>query len=285
MSVFVIAEIGINHNGSPELARQLIDVAKDCGADAVKFQKRTVDLVYSRAFLDERRESPWGTTQRAQKEGLELSEDDYREIDAYCRSKGIEWFASAWDLQSYRFLQSFDLRLNKVASPMIAYEPLLRAIASDRRHTFISTGMSTLAEIDRAVEIFSAARCSFELMHCVSAYPLADRDANLRAIPALRARYGVDVGYSSHEVGLAVSCGATALGITSLERHLTLDRAMYGTDQAVSLDPASFHTLVQAVRSIERALGDGALGQPTRDEVSAAERLRAQHPTAGGDAN
>jgi len=248
MSVFVIAEIGINHNGSPELARQLIDVAKDCGADAVKFQKRTVDLVYSRAFLDERRESPWGTTQRAQKEGLELSEDDYREIDAYCRSKGIEWFASAWDLQSYRFLQSFDLRLNKVASPMIAFEPLLRAIAADRRHTFISTGMSTLAEIDRAVEIFRAARCPFELMHCVSAYPLADRDANLRAIPALRARYGVDVGYSSHEVGLAVSCGATALGITSLERHLTLDRAMYGTDQAVSLDPAAFHTLVQAVR-------------------------------------
>ena len=149
---------------------------------------------------------------------------------------------------------------------MVPYVDLLRAVAADRRQTFISTGMSTLAEIDRAVEIFCAADCPFELMHCVSAYPLADEDANLRAIPALRARYGCEVGYSSHEVGIAVSCGAAALGITSLERHVTLDRAMYGSDQALSLEQAAFLTLVQAVRTIEAALGDGALGRPTVGE-------------------
>jgi N-acetylneuraminate synthase len=275
MSIFVVAEIGINHNGSLDTAKQLIDVAKDCGADVVKFQKRTVNLVYSTAFLDSPRESPWGTTQRAQKEGLELGSTDYREIDAHCRRRGIAWFASAWDLESHRFLQSFDLRFNKIASPMIACEDLLRAVAADRKHTFLSTGMSTLEDIDRAVDIFRAAGCPFELMHCVSAYPLADEDANLRAIPALRARYGCDVGYSSHEVGLAVSCGAAALGITSLERHITLSRAMYGSDQAASLEPSSFRTLVEAVRAIHAALGDGVIGRPTVKELSMAKRLRA----------
>lgn len=278
MSIFVIAEIGINHNGSVEIAKQLIDAAKSCGADAVKFQKRTVDLVYSQAFLDSSRESPWGSTQRAQKQGLELSHDDYIEIDRYCRELGITWFASAWDLESHRFLQRFDLRFNKIAAPMIAYLDLLRAVAADGKHTFISTGMSTLADIDRAVEIFRSAGCPFELMHCVSAYPLADEDANLLAIPALRMRYGCDVGYSSHEVGVAVSCGAAALGISSLERHVTLDRAMYGSDQVLSLEPASFLALVQAVRTIRAALGDGAIGRPTLEEVSMAKRLRAHRP-------
>jgi N-acetylneuraminate synthase len=278
MSIFVIAEIGINHNGSVEIAKQLIDAAKYCGADAVKFQKRKIDVVYSQTFLDSPRESPWGSTQRAQKQGLELSRDDYIEIDRYCRGLGIVWFASAWDLESHRFLQAFDLRFNKIAAPMVPHVDLLHAVAADRRQTFISTGMSTLAEIDRAVEIFRAADCPFELMHCVSAYPLADEDANLRAIPALRARYGCEVGYSSHEVGIAVSCGAAALGITSLERHVTLDRAMYGSDQALSLEPAAFLTLVQAVRTIEAALGDGALGRPTVEEVSMAQRLRAHRP-------
>jgi N-acetylneuraminate synthase len=278
MSIFVIAEIGINHNGSVEIAKQLIDAAKRCGADAVKFQKRTVDLVYSQAFLDSPRDSPWGSTQRDQKEGLELSREDYIEIDRYCRALGIIWFASAWDLESHRLLRGFDLPFSKIAAPMIAYVDLLRAVAADRKHTFISTGMSTLADIDRAVDIFRAADCPFELMHCVSAYPLADEDANLRAIPALRARYGCNVGYSSHEVGIAVSCGAAALDITSLERHVTLDRAMYGSDQALSLEPAVFQALVQAVRTIEAALGDGAIGRPTVEEVSMAKRLRAHRP-------
>jgi N-acetylneuraminate synthase len=274
MSLFIIAEIGINHNGSVDIAKQLIDVAKDCGADSVKFQKRTIDLVYSKALLDSPRESPWGKTQRAQKEGLEFGEKEYREIDAYCRGKGIEWFASPWDIESQRFLQKFDLRHSKVASAMIVYEDLLKAIAADGKHTFISTGMSTLGDIDRAVEIFRAARCPFELMHCVSTYPMPDTDANLLAIPALRQRYGCDVGYSGHEVGLAVSYGAAALGITSLERHITLDRAMYGSDQAASIEPAGFRMLVGVARKIQSAMGDGMIGRPTRGEIPVARKLR-----------
>jgi N-acetylneuraminate synthase len=278
MSLFIIAEIGINHNGSLDIAKQLIDAAKDSGADAVKFQKRTIELVYSKELLDSPRESPWGNTQRAQKQGLEFGELEYRHIDAYCKERGIEWFASAWDTESYKFLQKFDLKYNKVASAMIVYEDLLRAIASDRKHTFISTGMSALANIDRAVEIFRAANCPFELMHCVSTYPMADEDANLRAIPALRARYKCDVGYSGHEVGLAVSYGAAALGITSLERHITLDRAMYGSDQAASLETSGFRMLVGAVRKIQAAMGDGKIGLTTEGEISVARKLRSHIP-------
>lgn len=262
MSPFIIAEIGINHNGSLEIAKQLIDVAKDCGANAVKFQKRTIDLVYSQDFLDSPRESPWGTTQRAQKEGLEFGEDDYRQIDDHCKQQGIEWFASAWDMDSYKFLQQFDLGHNKVASAMIAHEDLLEAIAADGKHTFISTGMGTLADIDRAVKILRAANCPFELMHCVSAYPMPESEANLMAIPTLRATYECDVGYSGHEVGLAVSYGAAALGISSLERHITLNRKMYGSDQAASVEPAGLRTLVDVVRKIHDAMGDGQIGQP-----------------------
>lgn len=270
--MFIIAEIGINHNGSLEIAKRLIDVAKDSGADAVKFQKRTIDLVYSQDFLDSQRESPWGSTQRAQKEGLELKEDDYREIDDYCRKEGIEWFASAWDLESHKFLQAFDPKYNKVASAMIVYEKLLKGIASEGKHAFISTGMSTLANIDRAVEIFRAAECPFELMHCVSAYPMLDEDANLKAIPALRGRYACAVGYSGHEVGLAVSYGAAALGISSLERHITLDRTMYGSDQAASLAPSEFRTLVGGVRTIQDALGDGQIGLSATGEAPIAHK-------------
>jgi N-acetylneuraminate synthase len=276
VSLFIIAEIGINHNGSLEIAKQLIDVAKACGADAVKFQKRTIDLVYSKEFLDSPRPSPWGTTQRAQKEGLELSEDEYRQIDAYCKEKGIDWFASAWDLQSHKFLQQFDLEHNKIASAMIVREDLLKVVAAGRKQTFISTGMSTLADMDRAVDIFRAAKCPFELMHCVSTYPLPEEEANLKAIPALKARYRCNVGYSGHEAGLAASYGAVALGITSLERHITLDRGMYGSDQVASVEPAEFRTLVDVVRKIEGAMGDGRIGRPKKAELPIARKLRAQ---------
>jgi N-acetylneuraminate synthase len=274
MSVFIIAEIGINHNGSIEIAKQLIDIAKSCGANAVKFQKRTIELVYSKELLDSPRESPWGSTQRAQKQGLEFGEPEYREIDAHCMERSIEWFASAWDVESYRFLQKFDLKYNKIASAMIVHEDLLKAVAADQKHTFISTGMSTLENIDRAVEIFRTANCPFEIMHCVSTYPMVDEDANLLAIPALRERYKCPVGYSGHEVGLAVSYGAAALGISSLERHITLDRSMYGSDQAASIEPAGFRMLVGAVRKIQDALGDGKIGLPTKEEVGIARKLR-----------
>src|SRR4051812_43012964 len=168
MSLYVIAEIGINHNGDLNIAKQLIDVAAEAGADAVKFQKRTLDLVYTKEFLDSTRESPWGATQRAQKQGLEFDLAGYKEIDHYCKQKGIEWFASAWDLESQKFMRQFDLRHNKIASPMIVYEDLLKEVASERKHTFISTGMSRVADIDRAVAIFKERNCPFELMHCVS---------------------------------------------------------------------------------------------------------------------
>lgn len=276
--MFIVAEIGINHNGSLQIAKQLIDVATECGADAVKFQKRTIHLAYSKAFLDGPRESPWGTTQRAQKEALELGADEYRQIDLHCKARNIPWFASAWDLESHRFLRSFDLKHDKIASPLITDEGLLQAVASRRRHTLISTGMSNLADVDRAVDIFRAARCPFELMHCVSAYPLREEDANLLAIPALRARYGCDVGYSSHELGLAVACGAAALGITSLERHITLDRRMYGSDQAASAEPAEFRALVEAVHAVRSAMGDGSLGREETREASGARSLRARRP-------
>lgn len=257
MSIFIIAEIGINHNGDMSICKELIDVAVDAGCDAVKFQKRDIDEVYTQEFLESPRESPWGSTQRAQKAGLEFDVDDYREIDRYTKQKGIEWFASAWDLNSQEFLRQFNCRYNKVASAMVVHGELLKKIAEEKKHTFISTGMTTYEEIQNAVDIFRSADCPFELMHTVSTYPMKDEDANLNMINTLRSKYGSDVGYSGHEVGLAVSYAAAALGITSLERHITLDRAMYGSDQAASIEPSGLRQLVGAVRKIEKAMGDG----------------------------
>lgn len=277
MSIFIIAEIGINHNGDVQIAKKLIDVAKISGADAVKFQKRTIDLVFSKEMLDSPRESPWGSTQRDQKEGLEFGLKEYQEIDAYCKEKGIEWFASAWDLESQKFLQQFNCKYNKIASAMIIFKDLLRMVASEKKHTFISTGMSQFEQIDQAVKIFREANCSFELMHCVSTYPMADEDANLNCIKTLRDRYQCNVGYSGHEVGLAVSYGAAALGITSLERHITLSRAMYGSDQASSVEPMGLIQLVGAVRKIGKAMGNGKL-TINHKEIPIAEKLRAHIP-------
>jgi N-acetylneuraminate synthase len=273
MSLFIIAEAGINHNGDIGIAKQLIDVAADAGADAVKFQKRTIDRVYTKEFLESARDSPWGKTQRAQKEGLEFGEAQYREIDRYCKERKIKWFASAWDVDSQKFLRKFELEYNKIASPMIVDQELLAEAAAEGRHTFISTGMSTERDIDRAVDIFTRKKCSFELMHCVSTYPMEDEDANLRRIVTLRERYKCKVGYSGHEVGLAVSYAAVALGATSLERHITLSRAMYGSDQSASVEPAGFRQLVGAVRKIEQALGDGSM-QMNPKEMPIAKKLR-----------
>ena len=257
MSVTIIAEIGINHNGDLETAKRLIGLAAEAGCDAVKFQKRTVDKVYSKEMLDSPRESPWGHTQRAQKEGLELGADAYDAIDTYCRKKGIPWFASAWDVDSQRFLRRYGLRYNKVASAMLTREDLLREIAGEGRYTFISTGMSTWEEIDRAVDIFRAAGCPFELMHCNSTYPMAEEDANLSLIPVLRARYGCSVGYSGHETGIRVSPLAVAAGASSVERHITLDRTMYGSDQRASVEPDELRALVREIRMAERIMGGG----------------------------
>jgi len=257
MSIFIIAEIGINHNGDMSICKELIDVAADAGCNAVKFQKRDLDQVYTQDFLNSQRESPWGTTQREQKVGLEFDEQQYREIDQYCNEKGVAWFASAWDTNSQEFLRQFDCQYNKVASAMIVDEDLLKMIAEEGKHTFISTGMTEYKDIQKAIDIFKDANCPFELMHAVSTYPMKDEDANLNMIKTLREKFQCDVGYSGHEVGLAVSYAAAALGITSLERHITLNRAMYGSDQSASVEPRGLKLLVGAVRKIEQAMGDG----------------------------
>jgi N-acetylneuraminate synthase len=275
MSIKIVAEIGINHNGSMEICKQLIDVALDSGADCVKFQKRDIDQVYTQEFLNSPRESQWGTTQREQKLGLEFSADEYQEIENYCRGKGVEWFASAWDINSQKFLRQFNSKYNKVASAMIVYLELLEEIASEGKHTFISTGMTTYDDIEAAVNIFRKADCSFELMHTISTYPMKVENANLRMINTLREKFKCDVGYSGHEVGLAVSNAAAALGISSLERHITLDRSMYGSDQSASLEPAGFKQLIGAVRKIEIAMGDG-IKKVVINEIPIAENLR-QH--------
>jgi len=274
MSIFIIAEIGINHNGDMSICKDLIDVSAEAGCDAVKFQKRDLEQVYTQDFLSSYRESPWGTTQREQKAGLEFGEEQYREIDQYCKEKGIAWFASAWDTNSQQFLRQFDCQYNKVASAMIVHEDLLKMIAVEGKHTFISTGMTKYEDIQKAVDIFKGANCPFELMHTVSTYPMRDEDTNLRMIKTLRERFQCDVGYSGHETGLAVSNAAAALDITSLERHITLDRAMYGSDQSASVEPSGLRQLVGAVRKIEQAMGDGEK-RIIDAEVPIAQKLRA----------
>lgn len=257
MSTFIIAEIGINHNGDMNLAKKLIDTAVVAGCDAVKFQKRTVDKVYTKEYLDSPRKSPWGETQRAQKEGLEFGKEEYDEIDRYCKEKGIAWYASAWDIDSQRFLQQYDCKYNKVASAMLTNDELLEEIAAEGKYAFIATGMSTLEEIDHAVEIFKRNNCPFELMHCNSTYPMPMEDANLKLIRVLADRYKCNVGYSGHEAGTLVSTCAVAAGAASIERHITMDRTMYGSDQKASIEPYELCALVKDIRDTEKILGTG----------------------------
>ena len=273
MGVFIVAEIGINHNGDLEIAKKLIDGAIFAGCDAVKFQKRTIEKVYSKEELDKPRESPWGNTNRDQKYGLEFGNEEYDEIDKYCREKGIYWFASAWDLDSQKFLKPYDLKYNKIASAMLTHRELLEMVAEEKKYTFISTGMSTMEEIEKAVQIFKDAKCPFEVMHTNSTYPMKDEDANLRMIPVLRERFGCKVGYSGHEVGLITTTAAVALGAASVERHITLDRAMYGSDQAASVEVMGFYRLVQYIRTVELALGDSQK-KITGKEKEIKEKLR-----------
>ena len=270
---FIIAEIGINHNGDVNIAKRLIDMAKDCGCDAVKFQKRTISVVYSSEFLDSPRESPWGTTQRAQKEGLEFGKNEYDIIADYCRQLEMPWFASAWDVESQIFLRQYNLKYNKVAAAMLTYLPLLEVIAEEGRHTFVSTGMSTYDEIDVAVDIFVKRNCPFTLMHCQSQYPSAEEDLNLACIKTLRDRYNMDVGYSGHEVSPMPSVIAVALGAVVIERHITLDRAMYGSDQAASLEDRGLQILVDNAKNISRLLGKN-IKAVSPEEQSIAAKLR-----------
>ncbi len=273
MSIFFIAEIGINHNGDMKICKELIDLAVSAGCDAVKFQKRDIETVYSKKLLDSHRESPWGKTQRDQKMGLEFNKEQYQEIDNYCKKNNINWFASAWDLKSQKFLREFDCKFNKIASAMLVNQELLKMVSEEKKHTFISTGLSTLNDIEKAVNIFRDNNCPFELMHCVSTYPMKDADANLRTIFTLKEKFKCDVGYSGHETGLTISYAAAALGVSSLERHITLNRAMYGSDQAASLAPPGLKKIVPEIRKIEKALGDG-IKRILEDEIPIAKKLR-----------
>ena len=256
--VFVTAEIGINHNGDIEIAKNLIEIAKSAGCDAVKFQKRAVEKVYSKSVLDSPRESPWGKTTRDQKLGLEFGKKEYDEINQHCLLYGIDWFASSWDLDSQSFLCQYDLKYNKIASAMLTNSELLKTVAKEKKHTFISTGMSTMEEIGDAVNIFREHNCPFELMHANSSYPMKIEEANLLCIPMLKKEFGCNVGYSGHEIGAyRVSLIAVTLGATSLERHITLDRTMYGSDQAASLEPAGLERMVRDIQGVEAIMGDG----------------------------
>lgn len=270
---FIIAEIGINHNGDINIAKQLIDMAKNAGCDAVKFQKRTIDIVYSKEFLDSPRESPWGTTQRAQKEALEFGKAEYDIIDDYCRQQKFDWFASSWDTESQLFLRQYNLKYNKVASPMLTNLSLLEIIAEEAKHTFISTGMSTYDDIDKAVDIFRKHKCPFTLMHCVSTYPCPDEDCNLLVIKSLKERYNCPVGYSGHEVGILPPSLAVVLGAVAIERHITLDRAMYGSDQAASLEKRGIDLVARDTRNVGKILGDGNK-RITEGELKMARNLR-----------
>lgn len=256
--IFITAEIGINHNGDIDIAKKLINIAKESGCDAVKFQKRTIEKVYTAEVLDSPRESPWGTTTREQKLGLEFNKKEYDEINSYCKEKGIEWFASAWDIESQEFLKQYNLKFNKVASAMLTHTELLKNIAKEKKHTFISTGMSTLEEIEKAIQIFRENNCPFELQHSNSSYPMKLEEANIRCIETLRQKFNCDVGYSGHEDSSYIVCLiAAALGCTSIERHITLSRSMYGSDQSSSLERPGLERMIRDVRRVDSILGDG----------------------------
>ena len=270
----IIAEIGINHNGDLTIAKKLVESAKKCGFDAVKFQKRDIETVYTKAELDKPRESPWGSTTREQKEGLEFGKKEYDEINNYCESLKIQWFASAWDTKSLEFLDNYNLEYQKVASAMITNIEFLESLSKRKKYTFISTGMSDFKVIDKAVEIFNKNDCKFELMHSVSAYPCPEDQLNLNLITVMRERYDCNVGYSGHESSVSPSIIAVSLGATSLERHITLDRSMYGSDQAASLEEKGFNELISIVRKIPIVIGSSKEKKILECEKPVAKKLR-----------
>jgi len=252
---YVIAELGINHNGSLETAFRLIDAAVEAGCDAVKFQKRTVEVVYSAAELDKPRESPFGTTNRDLKMGLEFDSNAYGEINRYCSERGIVWFASCWDEASVDFILKYGPPCFKISSACMTDDALLRHHRSTGKPILLSTGMSTMDEIHHAVEVLGTK--DLVVIHCTSTYPSSPDELNLKAMDTLRREFAVPVGYSGHEVGLQTTLAAAALGACLVERHITLDRAMWGSDQSASVEPHGMAHLVRDIRVIEAAMGDG----------------------------
>ncbi|MBY8883939.1 N-acetylneuraminate synthase family protein [Streptomyces sp. PTM05] len=255
--VYVTGEIGINHNGELENAYRLIDAAVDAGCDAVKFQKRTPEICTPRDQWDIERDTPWGRMRYIDyRHRVEFGEDEYRAIDAYCKERGIDWFASPWDVPSVEFLENFDLPAHKVASACLTDDELLRALRATGRTVILSTGMSTPKQIRHAVEVLGSD--NILLCHATSTYPAKHEELNLRMIHTLQAEYpNVPIGYSGHEVGLQTTLAAVALGAVFVERHITLDRAMWGSDQAASVETPGLQRLVRDIRIVETSLGDG----------------------------
>ena len=256
--VTIIAEIGTNHMGDVNVAKKIIDIAVDSGANIVKLQRKNVEKIYTKKFLDSYLESPWGTTQREMRLHREFSDKQFKEIANYCKKKKIPWFVSCWDVESQIHMRKFKTKYNKVASAMIIHKELLEEIAKEEKYTFISTGMSEMKDIENAVKIFKKHKCPFELMHCNSAYPIADDEANLKLIPILKKKFKCKVGYSGHEIGATnVSVPAVMMGASSIERHVTVSRANYGYDQAASLEKEGLRKLVRDIRVLDKIMGDG----------------------------
>jgi N-acetylneuraminate synthase len=253
---YIIAEIGLNHNGDVHIAKQLIDIASAFGCDAVKFQKRTPELCVPPEQRNIERDTPWGRmTYLEYRHRVEFGQEEYAQIDAHCKAKGVHWFASCWDEPSVDFMEQFDPPVYKVASASLTDDKLLQKKAATGKPIILSTGMSTMAEIEHAVSILPRERLI--LLHATSTYPCKAPEINLRMIHTLREKFKVPVGYSGHEVGLQISIAAATLGAVAIERHITLDRAMWGTDQAASIEPSGLQRLVRDIRIVQQALGDG----------------------------
>ena len=271
---YIIAEIGINHNGSLDVAKKLIDVASVAGCDAVKFQKRNPDVCVPEHQKGVMRDTPWGTmTYLDYKYKVEFEKKEYDEIDRYCKTQNIEWSASPWDLDSLKFLEQYDLPFIKMPSAMMTNESLMKAAARTRKRIIFSAGMSTLEETDKAVEWMKEESADFALLHCNSAYPAPLEDLNLSCIKTLRDRYGCEVGYSGHEFRLGTTVAAVYLGASILERHITLDRTMWGSDHLASVEPQGLIKLVRGVRELEIAYGDG-VKRVTDGELPSRKKLR-----------
>ena len=271
---FVIAELGTNHMGNIEIAKKIIDIAANAGCDAVKLQKKNVEKMYTKKFLDSHLDSPWGTTQREMRLHREFSDKEFKQIDTYCKKKKIPWFVSCWDVESQKQMRKFKTKYNKIASAMLVHDKLLEAVAQEKKHTFIATGMSTLNDIAKAVKIFRKHKCSFELMHCHSAYPMPPEEANLKLIPFLAKKFHCKVGYSGHESAATnISIPAILLGATSIERHVTIDRTAFGHDQAASLEPKGLMQLMRDVRIVDKILGDGKK-RVWKSEIDTRKKLR-----------